>query len=1248
MAGGGCFRGGEPITPAVASRTVPKIDSFDGDYRFLSNFYKASVVLDGSVYETVEHAYQAAKTLDPSERVKVRRCSSPGRAKKAGRQLSIRKDWEEKKLDTMRQLVLAKFLRSRKLAKALLETGEAQLVEGNNWNDTFWGVCRGKGDNHLGKILMWVRSVLSGNAMLQWGGTQKEAEEIRQVARLPEVRTVRQDRPHIAIDTETYLIIPGLLAPRMVCLTYCKEDGEAGILLREEGIRQVHEWLDAGVVLIGHNIAYDLTCLVAVDPTLMPKVMAAYDEGRIKDTYVREKLLMLAIGQLADAGDSGAKRQIKFGLDAIVKRRFNRDISEDKKDPNAWRLRYRELDGVPLEKWPKKAVSYAIDDSRWTMAAFVSQEAEAGGDVADSTPQTRAAFWLHLMGVWGVRTDPEHVFALERKVRHEFEEINKTLKEWKLLRPKMQKGQQVWSRHMAKIKAMVAQSYGGVDKTPKTEKGAISTSRDTLLSTPYPHLEGCVYDSDDDQWSCEKECLVGVLHMLGRRSGVEKLLTTFVPALMLGTQVPINPRWNELVATGRTSCMRPNLQQPPRRGGVRECFVPRPGFLYASADYSFVELCALAQVCLDLYGFSRLADAINAGLDPHLDMAAELMGVTYKQAEAIKANKKHPRNAEVKEMRQLSKALNFGLPGGLGAEKFVDYARAGYGVIIDIGRARQLKPIWQQKWPEVIRFHQDMGNRAQFGQSFTLEQLRSGRIRGDCGFCDGSNCVDFETEALTRRGWVSGNDLRLTDELLTKNIDTGKLEWQQPTHINLYPDYDGPLVEFDSKTFSAVTTPNHRWMVFNKSSGRDECVTTARLSRHGDHRIHRTGDFDQPDAPYSDDFLRLVGWVITDGFLEAAPSSRIRVHQTKPDNVKKIDALFDRLNIPVHRAVRSERGAVVWSFSNNPLIRSGVSTQVISTERPVGRNAGLSLDDYTAAGMGKEADAVVAKRLGVTLSAVGGRRRRAGIPRPVRDGKGIAGKIRNLFPDRLLTAELVGTLSRRQAEILFDTMMLGDGTRQKTTAKFYTRSESAAKAFQMLCTLIGKSSRAEWKDMSKYKQKKYPSMGNIPKMTGIWAVNIYVRDKTQIQKPQARDFSEARGVWCPTVPNGYFVARRRGGVFVTGNSLFQGLTSDGAKKAGWLIAKECYLEDPYNDGRGKTDLFGSRPVMFLHDEFILEVPREKAAAAAERLSERMIIGMREVMPDVSVFVEPALMARWFKGAESVRDENKKLIPWEPS
>lgn len=124
---------------------------------FLSNFYGPSPVKYlGETFATVEHAYQAAKTKRKVERDHIRSLATPGQAKKAGRQVTLRKDWEDVKVRVMRKLLQQKFA-IPELREKLLATGHAYLEEGNYWKDEFWGVCKGKGKNILGLLLMEIR-----------------------------------------------------------------------------------------------------------------------------------------------------------------------------------------------------------------------------------------------------------------------------------------------------------------------------------------------------------------------------------------------------------------------------------------------------------------------------------------------------------------------------------------------------------------------------------------------------------------------------------------------------------------------------------------------------------------------------------------------------------------------------------------------------------------------------------------------------------------------------------------------------------------------------------------------------------------------------------------------------------------------------------------------------------------------------------------------------------------------------------
>lgn len=133
------------------------IDSFSGKYAFLSNFYPAQIRY-GGIYPTAEHAYQAIKTTSLKERFEIAQLATPYQAKRAGKKVTLRADWEDVKLQVMEEILVIKFF-NEELAEQLIATGVQMLIEGNNWGDTFWGVCNGKGQNNLGRLLICIRAI---------------------------------------------------------------------------------------------------------------------------------------------------------------------------------------------------------------------------------------------------------------------------------------------------------------------------------------------------------------------------------------------------------------------------------------------------------------------------------------------------------------------------------------------------------------------------------------------------------------------------------------------------------------------------------------------------------------------------------------------------------------------------------------------------------------------------------------------------------------------------------------------------------------------------------------------------------------------------------------------------------------------------------------------------------------------------------------------------------------------------------
>lgn len=149
------------------------ITSFHNEHAFLSNFYPSIIIYDGIKFPTMEHYFQALKTTDMAERIAISQATTPGRAKRMGRKITLRDDWEIIKMYIMYKGLLQKFMSedlNPGLGAKLVSTGDAILIEGNNWHDNIWGQCScdksikciqsQPGKNYLGILLMDVRSIV--------------------------------------------------------------------------------------------------------------------------------------------------------------------------------------------------------------------------------------------------------------------------------------------------------------------------------------------------------------------------------------------------------------------------------------------------------------------------------------------------------------------------------------------------------------------------------------------------------------------------------------------------------------------------------------------------------------------------------------------------------------------------------------------------------------------------------------------------------------------------------------------------------------------------------------------------------------------------------------------------------------------------------------------------------------------------------------------------------------------------------
>lgn len=237
----------------------------------------------------------------------------------------------------------------------------------------------------------------------------------------------------ISLDTETFLIGPGAIAPKMVCFTTCERDlnGELRPRLVANGDKDVAQQLELllanpDVRLVLHNAAYDLTVIATSYPELEPLIWQALEDGRITDTKIREQLLNLSTHGHLDSIflPDGSAQQLSYSLATLTLKWLGIDTSHLKEGDDIWRLNYHTLDGLRADQYPRDAADYALGDAQYTLQVF--EEQERSKDVEGTTEteffQTAADFALRWITIAGMRTDPERFNEIQAMLAAELSE----------------------------------------------------------------------------------------------------------------------------------------------------------------------------------------------------------------------------------------------------------------------------------------------------------------------------------------------------------------------------------------------------------------------------------------------------------------------------------------------------------------------------------------------------------------------------------------------------------------------------------------------------------------------------------------------------------------------------------------------------------------------------------------------------------------------------------------------------------
>ena len=506
--------------------------------------------------------------------------------------------------------------------------------------------------------------------------------------------------------------------------------------------------------VVAHNGAFDWSCISAELPNEMGRIFQLFFQNKLECTYLRTLIFLNANGLFKTVGQSKVQLSHgKYGATSLVGACSffcDLDLSEDK--DHDVQVTYSKTMGYSFDKWwtvdflePYR--KYLIQDVRHLPNLYYSQEGkgkvilklgQARVNIFREAPR-RATFHytLTLASAWGLRVDSDAVGELRMKAEEEVTTVACALVAEGLAadlvgkaRDKaLEKGKLPIKIDQKAMQARLLTAFKSFGKEPPyTAKGTVKTSRDVLSA------------SRDD--------------LLVRWADVgnqKTIWSTFVPALekSFSSGGVINTRFFPYSETGRISARNPNLLNPPREGGIRECIIARPNCCFIFCDYEANELRVLSQVLLDEFKRSRLAELYQEDptFDPHTYMACKRINIPYEEGKRLKS----AGDKKFKEERQLMKSCNFGFPGGMASRTFVQFAKAGYNIDVTEAEATDLKAFFFSQFPEIKDYLTRVGARVNNydGQGYLT---RVGRLSGDRRFCQLAN---FYFQGLAAEGGLS-------------------------------------------------------------------------------------------------------------------------------------------------------------------------------------------------------------------------------------------------------------------------------------------------------------------------------------------------------------------------------------------------------------------------------------------------------------------------------------------------------------
>jgi DNA polymerase I-like protein with 3'-5' exonuclease and polymerase domains len=466
----------------------------------------------------------------------------------------------------------------------------------------------------------------------------------------------------LAFDSETDLIQQGQIPDFILGSSY--GGGNAAFLIKKEDLRDFFECHKLCTIIM-HNAPFDMN---VVTQSCNFDFATLVKNNRIFDTGLLYLLLRIA---------QSGKAPGHWSLDYLCKTRLGILLPKDD-DVRLTYSRFKRNDNsIDYSAITPEHAVYALKDAVSTKLLFD----DLFPFVSQLSPDHHCGHKIHLMGAialsnisrLGIGVDSTYRKLREIQLDNEIEAVKN-----ELATHGYKPGQKGCRKTFESIVARCGLNL------PRTKFGQISMKADDIarVSADNPFLKAFLRHRD----------------LLKIKSVVSNQYITH------GSENRIFPKYRALVSTGRTASYRPNIQNLPRKNGIRECFVPAPGYCFAAFDYKQIELCALAQVTHALTNDATMKKIIDSGQDIHKWYAAILTG---KDAKDI-----------TDEERRIAKACNFGFPGGLGISTFIEYARKTYDISLDPGRAKYLKDQWLDAFPEMKVYMADrFCNRFDFSEN---------------------------------------------------------------------------------------------------------------------------------------------------------------------------------------------------------------------------------------------------------------------------------------------------------------------------------------------------------------------------------------------------------------------------------------------------------------------------------------------------------------------------------------------------